>query len=253
MECYAMKKPLALMALSILLHPAMTFANQVMKDLPPAKKDATNYAWMDNISGTFALTSNYMFRGVSQSANLPAVQGGLTYTFPFGIYANVWGSNVRFPGTNASVEIDTTIGILGKLFDEFSYDINAGRYNYPGERHLNYNELNSLFNYKFLQLGISYSGNAYNSHQTGIYYNGGVNYDIPSQYTFNIENINVTALMGHYSLPRSAGNSYNDYQIGLSKTLKNYTVALQWTTTNGRQHNSPYDSTQYVGTISAKF
>src|SRR5579863_7214452 len=42
------------------------------------------------LSGSLAFTTNYIFRGVSNSENLPAVQGSLTYTFPIGIYLNLW-------------------------------------------------------------------------------------------------------------------------------------------------------------------
>lgn len=217
------------------------------------KKD-TRYAWMDNLSGTFDFTSDYRFRGISQSANLPAAQGGLTYTFPIGIYLNAWGSNVKFAGTNATVELDTIIGLHRTAFnDQLTYDINFDRYNYPGAHYLNYNELNTLFNYRFLQLGVSYSANAYATHKTGIYYNGGINYDIPPEYIFNIQDLNFTALFGHSSLPRAAGNSYNDYQVNLSKKFRSYVVMAQWVSTNGRQHFSPYDGSQIVGTVTANF
>ena len=284
-----MKKALALLSVSMLLQPALVFAEQtntdktcsktchhkhhckhhscstcgsckkdvvVTKDkapTEPVKKD-TKYAWMDNLTGNFDFTSNYIFRGESQSANLPAAQGGLTYTFPIGLYLNAWGSNVKFPGTNATLELDAIIGWHGTTFkDALTYDINLDRYNYPGAHRLNYNELNTLFNYKFLQLGVSYSANAYGSHQTGIYYNGGINYDIPPQYIFNIQDLNLTALLGHYSLPRAAGNSYNDYQVNLTKKFRTYALMVQWVSTNGRQHNSPYDGSQIVGTLTANF
>ena len=37
-------------------------------------------------SGTFAVTSNYLFRGISQTNEEPAFQPGLTYKTPFGLY-----------------------------------------------------------------------------------------------------------------------------------------------------------------------
>lgn len=255
-----MRKCLLFLSASILLHPTLVMAEQITKDavvatpVAASEKKDTQYAWMDNLSGQFDITSNYVFRGVSQTANLPAVQGGLTYTFPIGLYFNVWGSNVRFPGTDATIELDMVGGWGGTLFKEqLTYDVHLTRYNYPHERHLNYNELNTLFNYKFLQFGVSYSANAYNTHDSGTYYNGGVNYDIPAQYIFNVENMNFTALFGHYSLPRAAGNSYNDWQINLSKKIKNYTLLVQWTDTNGRQHNPPYDSGHLVGSVTVDF
>lgn len=227
--------------------PVKQTTKPVSKDAPAAEPEKT---WIDNFSATMDFTNNYVFRGVTQTENLPAVQGGFTYTFPVGFYLNAWGSNVKFPDTNATIELDTVAGWSGEVGD-FAYNVSAARYNYPQARDLNYNELLSVFNYSFLQASLNYSGNVYNTHQTGIYYNGGINYDVPPNYVFGVENVNVQALMGHYSLPRAAGNSYNDYLLGISKAIKNYTLSLQWTNTNGRQHNTPYDDAQVIGMVTA--
>src|SRR3990167_7403050 len=141
----------------------------------------------DRLSGTMAFTSDYVFRGISQTEDLPAVQGWLTYTFPLGFYLNAWGSNVKFTGnTDATLELDTIVGIHNDIGDNFTYDLNLARYNYPRSHSNNYDEVNSVFNFYFLQLGLSYSGNVYNTHAHGAYYNGGINYDIPPQYIFNL-------------------------------------------------------------------
>lgn len=48
-----------------------------------------------SFSANVALTSNYMFRGVSQTDDGPAIQGGFDYEYtPLGLYAGVWASNV---------------------------------------------------------------------------------------------------------------------------------------------------------------
>lgn len=217
------------------------------------KADEVDYPLLKDISGNMAFVTNYMFRGVSQSRNLPAVQGSLTYTTPIAIYFNLWGSNASFVGTNASVEFDTIVGYHNTYGDNFAFDLSVGRYNYPGARILNYNEFNAVANLYFVQAAFAYSANVYNTHQTGIYYNGGIVYDLPAKWALGIDGLNLQALMGHYSLPRAAGNSYNDYSIQLSKTFKIYKVAALWTNTNGRQHNAPYDSNQIVGLITASF
>jgi uncharacterized protein (TIGR02001 family) len=214
------------------------------------------YPLLKNLSGTMALVTNYVFRGVSQSRNLPAVQGGLTYTFPINLYLNVWGSNVNFTSSNgsvATVEFDTLIGYRNTYGDNLSYDISVARYNYPGARFANYNEINGVLNYYIFQAGISYSANVYNVHKGGTYYTGGINYDIPSRMAFGLCNLNLLAMMGHYTLPRAAGNSYNDYNIQLSKGFNNYSLIVQWTGNNGRQFNSPYDDNQLIGQIAASF
>lgn len=226
-------------------------ATASMKDQAP--KEAKTCSWLDNLSGQMALASNYVFRGVSQTQNLPAVQGGLTYQFPIGAYLNVWASNVKFPETDATIEMDTIAGWRGEIWEDLSYDLNLARYNYPGARELNYNEFNSVFNYKIFQFGYSYSADVFASHKPGRYYLIGINYDIPSKYTLNIEDISIHATTGHYTLPVQAGNSYKDYSVWISKKFRNYTLTAQWTDTNGRQHNPPYDGSQLFVILNASF
>lgn len=221
---------------------------------PETKGAEKKPSWLDNMSGTYDITSNYVFRGVSQSANLPAVQGGLTYSFPVGLYLNVWGSNVKFTGTDATVEIDTIAGWRGEVGENFRYDINVDRYNYPGTASLNYNELIGVFGYRVLQFTFGYSANAYNTHQTGTYYNLALNFDIPPRYFFKLEDVSLGAATGHYSLPRAAGNSYNDYSISLNKKLNDtYTLMAQWTSTNHKQKIAPYDDSHLLGMLTANF
>ena len=77
------------------------------------------------IIGTISVTSNYVSRGVTQTNNQAAVQGGLEYKDPDGLYAGVWGSNIT-DGT----EIDLKIGFQDSM-KGFDYDINLVRYEYP--------------------------------------------------------------------------------------------------------------------------
>lgn len=228
-------------------------------DLPSPAIEKTDVVAEDNsgFSGQMTLASNYIFRGISQTANNPAIQGSITYTFPIGLYANVWGSNVNFPapdGRTATIEIDTILGFKGKIIEDLTYDINVDRYHYPRARSANYNELNTLFNYKIIQLGVSYSANYAGTHATGIYYNGALIYSIPSDYLLNIQDISLQAGMGHYSLAKSAGNSYNDYIVAINKKINStYAVTVQWTGTNGRAQMSPLDDNHIVGLLTASF
>src|SRR3990167_4439710 len=157
-----MKKTLLILSVGICLNPFSSIYAAPKADLKqevlPQKNVEPPKTWLDNLSGTFDFTTNYVFRGISQTENLPAVQGGLTYGFPWGLYANVWGSNVKFSdplGNAATVEFDTIAGIHNEIGSYFSYDINLARYNYPRARGSNYNELNTLWNYWIFQLGLS--------------------------------------------------------------------------------------------------
>ena len=217
-----MKRALVTISICLLANPL--FADNV-----------TTNKWLNNISGTFDLTSNYIFRGISQTTNKPAAQGGLTYTFPVGLYFSVWGSNTNYTtpdGKTVTSEFDTAAGWEGDIKGLVTYNINIERYNYPGAYKVDYNELNTLFTYKILTLGVSYTDNYYGTHVMCLYYNGTLSYDIPSQYIHQIEGVNVAAEFGHSSFARDAGLSYNDYSLALNKKInETYTVTAQWTRT----------------------
>lgn len=64
------------------------------------------------VSGAATLTSDYRFRGVSQSDEGMAVQGGFTLAHESGFYAGAWGSNLAGWGAfgGANMELDLYAG-----------------------------------------------------------------------------------------------------------------------------------------------
>ncbi len=59
-----------------------------------------------SFSGTAALTSDYRFRGVTQTQTDPALQAGFTLAHTSGLYFGLWGSNVNFGSGTPSLELD---------------------------------------------------------------------------------------------------------------------------------------------------
>ena len=53
------------------------------------------------MSANIAITSNYVWRGMTQTSNSPALQGGIDLGYK-GIYVGTWGSNVRWIDDNSS-------------------------------------------------------------------------------------------------------------------------------------------------------
>ncbi|UNU43841.1 hypothetical protein EAO27_14750 [Sphingopyxis sp. YF1] len=86
------------------------------------------------ISGTAAMASDYRFRGVSQTDEKMAVQGGLTLTHASGLYAGVWGSNLAGWGTfgGANIELDLIAGFKTRVADKATLDVGLVWYMYPG-------------------------------------------------------------------------------------------------------------------------
>ncbi len=83
------------------------------------------------VYGGIALTSNYMFRGATQTADGPALQGYVEFDAS-GFYAGVWMSSVDFGDAN-SFETDLYLGYRGETGGGLSYDIVYARYFYDAD------------------------------------------------------------------------------------------------------------------------
>jgi len=80
-------------------------------------------------SGNVALTSDYVYRGISQSNGGIALQGGFDYTHESGFYAGTWASSVDFnPNTNLEVDI---YGGLRTAVGGIDLDVGVVAYIYP--------------------------------------------------------------------------------------------------------------------------
>ncbi|NIJ08476.1 uncharacterized protein (TIGR02001 family) [Sphingomonas vulcanisoli] len=84
------------------------------------------------ISGSVALVSDYRFRGVSQSDNAMAAQGGITLTHQSGLYVGSWASNLagwgQFGGANMELDL---IGGYKRSFGPWAVDVGLTWYMYP--------------------------------------------------------------------------------------------------------------------------
>ncbi|MGH8062043.1 MAG: TorF family putative porin [Pseudoxanthomonas sp.] len=180
------------------------------------------------ISWSVAATSDYTFRGVSQTDEKPALQAGITYTAPIGFYAGVWASNVDF-GDDTDAEVDTFIGYNTDLGDEFvNLDVMLNRYNYvggSGSSDLAYNELLTK-----LTLGghvsgtLTYTNDVYNSGEDGWYYGISANADLPWD-------LNLAGSVGHGTFSGIV-RDYTDYSVTLSKAWGDFSVGLGYVGTD---------------------
>ena len=68
---------------------------------PEAKPDYT-------ITGNFGIYSQYIFRGLTQTDQKPAVQGGFDYAHTNGIYLGTWASNISW------LHVDLHLAVLFK-------------------------------------------------------------------------------------------------------------------------------------------
>jgi uncharacterized protein (TIGR02001 family) len=99
------------------------------------------------VTSTWTLTNDYDFRGNSQTAKDPALQGSVDYAHDSGFYAGAWGSNIDFEIPEDSIyddpglEVDLYGGWTKTLESGFALDFGAVLYAYPDESDFNYYEV----------------------------------------------------------------------------------------------------------------
>jgi uncharacterized protein (TIGR02001 family) len=96
------------------------------------------------LSFNVGLTSDYRYRGISQTRFKPALQAGVDYALPGGFYVGAWGSTIKWikdagkiagvDTGNANVELDIYGGYKGEVQPGVSYDVGVLTYVYPGNK-----------------------------------------------------------------------------------------------------------------------
>jgi uncharacterized protein (TIGR02001 family) len=195
------------------------------------------------ISGNVALTTDYIFRGVSQTGGEAAIQGGLDYARDSGFYTGVWASNVSSLGlANSSFEIDTYVGFSNEISDGISYDVGLLHYEYPGTYAAGANKPNTDEIYG----GVSYMGVTakYSYSLTDLFgtidSKGSDYIELNGDYSLD----NGIDLSAHYGRQNyggaaaNAANDYTDYSLGVSKSFFGLDVSLTHSDTNIAAQNS---------------
>ena len=89
------------------------------------------------VSYNVGAVSDYRFRGISQTSNKPAVQGGIDVAFKNGVYIGTWASNVGWVrafnlASKSAFELDLYGGYKTEIAKDTSIDLGVISYQYPG-------------------------------------------------------------------------------------------------------------------------
>jgi len=107
----------------------------------------------DDKSINIGLTSDYLWRGVTQSDNKFSLSGGGDYNHNSGFYAGVWAASVDF-NDDTNFEYDFYTGFQ-KEINSINFDIGYIRYGYQGEDNLDFSEVYIKANFKDLNFAVS--------------------------------------------------------------------------------------------------
>ena len=197
-------------------------------------------------SANVAVVSEYYFRGISQTDDAPALQGGFDWSATLdeksgvGLYLGVWGSNVDFNEAagvdGATVEIDYYGGLTGSIGDTgLGWDIGFIYYSYPGaDSDLDYDfiEAQLALSYDFgvaaATASVNYSPENFGNSGTAWYPKLGIEVPVGKYLT----------LSGHVAKQYIQDNTtfgvpdYVEYGLGASVNLAGFDVNLTWSDTD---------------------
>ena len=198
------------------------------------------------VTGNMSLVSDYRFRGLTQTFEEPALQGGFDYAHSSGVYLGTWASNVSVLGdagayTSSSMEWDFYGGYKGAVGD-FGYDVGLLKYYYPGRVNPGFTKADALELYgaaswKWLSAKLSLSlddetfgvPNSKNTYYLDLSANYPVNDKLTLQAHYGIQEFKGTTA----GVPNDSFASYKDWKLGVAYALpQSFTVGLFYTDTD---------------------
>ncbi|EKE84453.1 TorF family putative porin [Idiomarina xiamenensis] len=84
-----------------------------------------------DFAATATVVSDYLFNGVSQTQNNPALQGSIDYSHQNGVYAGSWASQVDY-SDGSDWEVDFYAGYSQPIDSRWWYDVGLAHYSYYG-------------------------------------------------------------------------------------------------------------------------
>jgi uncharacterized protein (TIGR02001 family) len=177
------------------------------------------------ISANVALTTNYIYRGISQTSGGPAIQGGFDYAHESGFYLGTWASSITF---DDSIEIDYYGGFTGSLMDGLDYDVGFLYYDYPGASNDDFLELYAGLTYAGVTAKVARSNDFFGSSGKAYYYT--LDYGLSI-----MEGLELGLHYGYSDFDQPLfGNkdSYTDFVVSLGTSVAGVDLAVAWTDTN---------------------
>ncbi|MDT8339086.1 MAG: TorF family putative porin [Sulfurimonas sp.] len=194
-----------------------------------------------SVSANVALTSNYVWRGMTQTKDSPAIQGGVDLEYA-GLYAGVWGSNVEFGDGKNSLEADVYAGYAGEL-EGVGFDIGAIEYIYPN--------MSDEYNFAEVYFGLSKEWEKFGlnaKYSVGIetdeldpedYWEVGASVKLPYEIGFSVS-------YGDYD------NIGTNYSAGLNRSFEKFDLSVAYIDFN-HESDSSSDEENVVATVSFAF
>ena len=197
---------------------------------PAAAQDAEEPP--ESVSASLSLSTDYVFRGISQTQEEPRLRGDLSWTHDSGFYAGVWSTNSHFGGRGNTIEIDPYVGYAGTLGDSgVEFDVGYWFYHFPGAvADYDFAEVYAIVSRAFGRFGLegslwystNYFGTDFFDGSESLAYEAVLSYEIGNGFS-------ISTTIGEQRLDEPVGvpkQDYVYYDVTLTKTWKGFTFSL---------------------------
>lgn len=193
------------------------------------------------LTANIGLSSDYRFRGISQSNTGAAVQGGIDYAHSSGLYVGNWNSSISSAGKGSDstgAQSNLYAGWKKDVYKGLTVDVGSYNYFFLGKD----NSTDSRFNTQELYAGVGYGPLSLKYSQSlsnyfGIDNSVGTTYmqaDVKQSLgpvSSSLKDLSVVAHYGQTRVANYSNFSYNDMNVGLSYALaKGWDVSARYYT-----------------------
>jgi uncharacterized protein (TIGR02001 family) len=175
-------------------------------------------------TGNVTVASDYRFRGISQTYEDPAIQGGFDYSHSSGFYVGNWNSNVSdrvISGGN--LEMDFYGGYKFELAQDVAADVGILQYYYQSAEEYNTTEVYFGMSYKWFSAKYSYAVSddvfGFTDADGSWYLDLNGNFEIADKTTLNLH-------VGRQDFNNYGEANYTDWKVGVSRDFGFATLGL---------------------------
>ena len=187
-----------------------------------------------NFSANVGFFNQYSYRGIDQSGEEAAIQGGFDWAHDSGFYIGTWASNVDFNDNDSVTEFDFYGGYAKEIQNGINLDLSMIGYTYPGAyASSNYD----FYEYSFglgksigpvsFSTAINYSPEFFAKSGDATYWQGGLDYEF--------QEIKISGHVGKQwvDLETTYGApDYVDYSIGASYAWQGFDLSVAYVDTD---------------------
>ncbi|WP_353150010.1 TorF family putative porin [Pollutimonas bauzanensis] len=216
---------------------------------------ASDFTWSANVS----LVSQYRYRGMMQTNNEPAVQGGFDLAHASGFYIGNWNSSISWlddsdPDVSSTLEMDFYGGYRGTLWQDLTFDVGALHYYYPGSFPAGYTSPDTTELY--LGLGYGPITAKYSHSLTNLFgvpdSKNSQYYDVSGKFETGVWGLVLNAHVGYQKVRNLDDGSYTDWSLGVSKDWgQGFSTSLAYIDTNADRDVYTNTKGKYVGRSTA--